>query len=1050
MVFSSFLLFFSFPLLSVRFLAAGQTLLQTLLPWLLQLPEPGDIPVTQQVGGTSPILTVANSLSGGQILVTVAAGLVMAIAFQFLLTNLGLALGISFLSFRPRPPAAKRSAEESDLLETAAPDSESTASFPMAQAVGIATGVSILLTVSGVLAIACFLAVRLTRVPDPVVGGILGLLIWATYMLLLTWLSSVAVGSVMDTALSSVTRGFRQLLSSVRSWFRPEAEAEIVSPEAVSALIRQEVESALDPVDFTQRLQTYLDTVALPQPSPEHRRTQLRQLLQETLPPELSTPTWRKRMDRRALIQLVGDRTSLSPTEAADLVDLLDELEAGADEAIPQDPVQQALYRVLPSMPSVDSAARKSASTTQTNRATQRAPVTPPPSPGSSSPLAHLKSELGSQARSLLQQIDTQQLMRQALEQVDLSEWDLERLWNTVQSFTDPSRKETQDSDQTTTFNLIQLDGEDYLRRAYVWELHPDALRAEFPAVLRDTNADPRHIWPQLTALNPAAWKQVLTDRGDLESDQIEAIVHHLTEIRATVQQEVQADLEAIEVSAEEQGAEPMAPAWLAIQHSLETYLRYTNLDKLTPEGITQKLDHLMAEHDPPLRSPAADRPGWEAVLSRRQGLTASRRDALLDHLEQTWLKHAGDLESAQTGAGGAPPLQVTEKITEILPDLSELRDLVPDIDWQGITLEDLKPDLIQILSRPHQGLQHLGRHLGDLDWTPLIQHLQAQHLNERQIQPIVQYLQRRLYQAAHLPQRWIRRTHPQNLASQLRRYLRYQAKERLTPDAIRQDLEELMTALPWEFETQATAEDSPFPVSLEDLQTWLRERPDLAEAEVEELAAQLQETGETIYAQIQRLRQQTQSTLEDWLQTLQKQWERIDLPNLDWESIQQEVSELLSSPLTYLGSLQDTVQRTLQQTLQHSLGSLLRQAPSLSWEAVSLDHLRDRLTQATQDALVQVSNLRDDLSETVTQQLITQIETARDQILDQIERLQTELQAQVDHVRRRLQHQAEAARKMAAIAAWWIFLTTLSAGICSAIAGVYAVMGLPHLTWPS
>ncbi len=137
--------------------------------------------------------------SGPEFLMALIAGLVLAFAFQLLLTNLGVATGISLAG----------GSSDSDS------DSGSSDSFGSTiRKIGFALGLATLISVTLSLFFACFLAIKLSLLEVPATGAILGLVIWATYFCLLVWVSSTTVGSLVGSVVNTATSGFQALVGT--------------------------------------------------------------------------------------------------------------------------------------------------------------------------------------------------------------------------------------------------------------------------------------------------------------------------------------------------------------------------------------------------------------------------------------------------------------------------------------------------------------------------------------------------------------------------------------------------------------------------------------------------------------------------------------------------------------------------------------------------------------------------------------------------------------------------------------------------------------------
>lgn len=118
----------------------------------------------------------------------------MALAFQLLLTNLFIALGVSALG-----TGSNNNESSGGLGET------------IGKVEG-AVGVWALMTSTIALFGACFLAVKLSLIESTLLGAIIGVVIWSTYFSLVVWLGSKAVGSLLGTLVSTATSGLQTVM----------------------------------------------------------------------------------------------------------------------------------------------------------------------------------------------------------------------------------------------------------------------------------------------------------------------------------------------------------------------------------------------------------------------------------------------------------------------------------------------------------------------------------------------------------------------------------------------------------------------------------------------------------------------------------------------------------------------------------------------------------------------------------------------------------------------------------------------------------------------
>jgi len=62
--------------------------------------------------------------------------------------------------------------------------------------------------------IACLLAVQLSLIDNAGLGAIVALVIWATYFVLLVWVSSTTVGSLVGSVVNTATSGFQAIMGT--------------------------------------------------------------------------------------------------------------------------------------------------------------------------------------------------------------------------------------------------------------------------------------------------------------------------------------------------------------------------------------------------------------------------------------------------------------------------------------------------------------------------------------------------------------------------------------------------------------------------------------------------------------------------------------------------------------------------------------------------------------------------------------------------------------------------------------------------------------------
>ncbi|MEL7315791.1 MAG: hypothetical protein AAFN08_12645, partial [Cyanobacteria bacterium J06559_3] len=130
-----------------------------------------------------------------QVIAALLVGLLTIFTCQLLLTNMGLALGITLWG-----GSHWQQDNDSDAKDNGGDDSQSDAID--LETLSIAAGLGLLLTVNSVLFVACYVAVKFCMPVTAFSGAILGWVIWSAYMLVMTWVSTRAANSSIKVGIS--------------------------------------------------------------------------------------------------------------------------------------------------------------------------------------------------------------------------------------------------------------------------------------------------------------------------------------------------------------------------------------------------------------------------------------------------------------------------------------------------------------------------------------------------------------------------------------------------------------------------------------------------------------------------------------------------------------------------------------------------------------------------------------------------------------------------------------------------------------------------------
>jgi uncharacterized protein YfkK (UPF0435 family) len=977
---------------------------------------------------------VLPTVSNPPFFVTLIAGLMMAFAFQLLLTSFGIAAGVTALGYLPGT-----SSSEEDTDESGSPIS-----------VSFAVGLSTLLTVNTVLFLACFLAVKLSLVQSIVLGAIFGVVIWSAYFLLLMWISVSAVGSVLGAVFGTIAAGMRGITQTVtRAFHSPKSEpTELVA--ASTAAIRQEMNAALTGNKIEETIQNYLQKWQPPQLELAQIRQQLEQILQETQAKSPIGAELLNQIDLTELVNLLQQRTDFSKAEIAQMIQELD-----------------AVWQNLPQKnhhPETDLvnffATAKPDELTSTALSTQLQPLT----------------EANSATTHPLAQIDFKRLLRTVLSRVDLSDLDVEKVLTQVRAFLPASQ-----ISEPKPFSTIQTDIEDYLLNAYPWNLTRKTVQAEFKDVIYDSEADPQLIRQQLEQVDRDDFVSLLEQRGDLSPAKIAKIADRL----ATVQQEVFAILDTTIAQTEA----------TTFQQHIKEHLRFTKRTNLKPSALKRQFNKfakaesqldVLASHLSQL-----DYRTFLEALQDRADLSESEVEKLVEHLETIRDTKLAEIKDTQEN-GKVAAITLWQKLEAELQDTSK-----------KLNVRNLKRSLNRLVKEAAVELAAMRPHLPTFDRNAVMQLLeQRQDLSQKRIKQVTEHLEKAWNSLLEAPQKVVAKTKQtySKLTVALTDYLQQQNLTELDLDHLEQELPQIL-AVP----AAAAGSWQLTQIDWNALGHSLKEQTEFTEAEINRAIAQLQTATTRLGRAPRRFAIRTQSQLQDFRTIVEDYLRNTDKEELNPEAIKRDIQQLLNDPRTGIESLRERLAQfdrstlaallaqrgdfteaeietvieqiqsasqqvwqrleTVQKEMQATISTVLNQLsdylsslrhPEFNYDQIQQDLLNllevpqlgfemlsDSLQTLNHDALTALVNARDDLSETVTQQVLDRLEAVRTHLLTQVENLQLEAQKQVETLTQQAQQKAEATRKAIAIAAWWLFSTAFTSAITAATAGAIAVGGL-------
>lgn len=1001
-----------------------------------------------QVPVTTPNVTPAQAsilTSGPRFFVALISGVILAFAFQLVLTNLSIAAGISYLGHP----------SESQEIE----------SFGgTIRKIGTRLGIWTLVTVTIALFIACFLAVKLSLlILDPGLGAILGLVIWGAYFLLLMWVSSTTVGSLIGSVVNTATASFQAIMGTATAALgaRSVNQQVVATAEAAASAVRRELGSAIPPASIRQNVEHYIEKLRPPELDISQIRDEFKSLLNEPQFKAIATSPDLGKIDRQQFVDLVNSRTDLSQREVNRIADALQNV--WEQVVSQQKPTKESLGELVNYLKSLPPGQTK---TDELNAKLDQL-------------IAEIHSTKETEQKPGMMQQAISALTGVVLGRADLSDLDVEKIWRSLNT----AREKVIEQVTEQPYNPIRADIDNYLLNSYPWQLSQERIAQEFRDVIYDPAADPGVIRRELEQINRQDFINILQAKGLLAQAQIYHIADQLVMVRdevlviVTAQEEreivqdlqrrvesyllvtpkanltsagiednfkplladPEADYQTLSRRLAQVEREEMAEILLArndiqerdldpildelemqrdrvlveslglaqqAQHQAETlwlnvesYLRNTGKEQLNPDAIRADLKRLLDDPQAGILAIRArlsrfDKDTLVQLLSQRQDLTEAQVHQIIDVVEESWhsIRHI--------------PQFVGEKAREQYDSVTTtIADYLRNTGKEELNPEGIQRDFTRLFENPREGVMVLRRRLSRIDRDTLVKLLsQRQDLSEEQVNQIIDTVQTSIRNIVRAPRRLATRTQQrmQNFQTYLQEYLRHTGKEELHPEGIKRDLHLLL------HDPRVGMESFSDRLSHFDRETiiaLLKIREDITDEEAARIADNMISVREQFVEQVRGIQRRIQDAIEGIFARIRNYLNSLERPELNYEGIQHDIRQLFEDP------------------------------------QAGFEALRDRLSHFNRETLVAIFSSREDISEADVNRIIDRIEHARNMVLQRAEQLQHEAQHRLEQVKHQAQRQAEETRKAAANAAWWLFATAVVSGISAALGGSIAVV---------
>ena len=265
--------------------------------------------------------------AGSSLVVAVLAGVVLAIAFQMILTNLSVAAGISLIGPFDEDDKGKS-------RRGTAPSAEEV--FEEVREVTGAFGLWAVITTSLAMLFACWLAVSLSLTDSVLIGATLGLVVWGLFYIVLTTIEATAISSAVGALFRLAMSGFRTVASATSSLFDTDRQATADAGGGMTDAVAGVLQREGDVQRIRRDLRDYLRKAAVgnPELNFDDVRDDVSLMIHD---PKAGAEALRDRwqaMDRDTLRSLIA--SSRSDISERDAETLLTQLESTRDEALAQ------------------------------------------------------------------------------------------------------------------------------------------------------------------------------------------------------------------------------------------------------------------------------------------------------------------------------------------------------------------------------------------------------------------------------------------------------------------------------------------------------------------------------------------------------------------------------------------------------------------------------------------------------------------------------------------------------------------------------------------
>lgn len=302
------------------------------------------------------IIVNTDALNAPSYIIVVLSGVLLAFGFQFLLTALSIAAGVTaigdlkeaYVDYKYKDDHYGEKEDDSDDSDKYEIDPDT----PLGVKVSSGIGVWNVFTVGISLFAATYLALQMIPITTQITKITLSLVIWAMFFMMMFYLESRMVGTMLGSLISTAIAGLKASAGAVTSFFKPAPKTEIkqVVDHTVEKL-RSEIGAEFDTEAILDSVRTFTDKVRKDIPSYKTLKKDLKEIAKSTgAKSRGNAAKWMAlQTSINAAIQAVGNTDT---EEGKQKINELKQLLADAKEAYEKgDNPQEGLVNVLKMTP---------------------------------------------------------------------------------------------------------------------------------------------------------------------------------------------------------------------------------------------------------------------------------------------------------------------------------------------------------------------------------------------------------------------------------------------------------------------------------------------------------------------------------------------------------------------------------------------------------------------------------------------------------------------------------------------------------------------------